>query len=331
MSTNEHNNMDIMDQFFANESNKDNQPAQDFGPQRCGYVAIVGRPNVGKSTLLNHILGQKLSITSRRPQTTRHQVLGINTVDNVQTVYVDTPGMHKIQKKAINRYMNKAASSALAGIDAIVFVVDGLRWTDEDQLVLEKVQNADCPVILAINKVDKLEDKKLMIPHLEKLAQKMNFHSIVPISAQHGHNLKNLEKVITDLIPEGTHHFAEDQLTDRSSRFLAAELVREKVMRQLGDELPYEMTVEIEEFKHEMRPKGQLLTISALILVERPGQKAIVIGEKGSRLKTIGQDARKDMEKLFDAKVMLNLWVKVKAGWSDDERALKSLGYDYNA
>ena len=297
---------------------------------RCGYVAIVGRPNVGKSTLLNHLLGQKLSITSRRPQTTRHQVLGIKTEQGVQTVYVDTPGMHKVQKKAINRYMNKAASSALAGIDAIVFVVDRLTWTEEDQMVLDKVQGAHCPVILAVNKVDKIQDKGQLIPHLEMLSAKMHFHTVVPISAQHGHNLKQLEELINQLIPEGVHHFPEDQLTDRSSRFLAAELVREKVMRQLGDELPYEVTVEIEEFKQEMRPKGPLLTISALILVERGGQKAIVIGERGTRLKKIGQEARKDMEQLFDAKVMLNLWVKVKAGWSDDERALKSLGYDHN-
>ncbi len=297
---------------------------------RCGYVAIVGRPNVGKSTLLNHLLGQKLSITSRRPQTTRHQVLGIKTEQGIQTVYVDTPGMHKVQKKAINRYMNKAASSALAGIDAIVFVVDRLTWNEEDQMVLEKVQGARCPVILAVNKVDKISDKTKLMPHLESLSGKMDFHAVVPISAQHGHNLKQLEEMITGLVPEGVHHFPEDQLTDRSSRFLAAELVREKVMRQLGDELPYEVTVEIEEFKHEMRPKGPLLTISALILVERAGQKAIVIGDKGSRLKQIGQDARKDMELMFDSKVMLNLWVKVKAGWSDDERALKSLGYDHN-
>ncbi|WP_422448354.1 MULTISPECIES: GTPase Era [unclassified Endozoicomonas] len=297
---------------------------------RCGYVAIVGRPNVGKSTLLNHLLGQKLSITSRRPQTTRHQVLGIKTEQGVQTVYVDTPGMHKVQKKAINRYMNKAASSALAGIDAIVFVVDRLTWNEEDQMVLEKVQGARCPVILAINKVDKITDKGQLIPHLESLSTKMDFHGVVPISAQHGHNLKQLDGMITRLIPAGVHHFPEDQLTDRSSRFLAAELVREKVMRQLGDELPYDVTVEIEEFKHELRPKGPLLTISALILVERAGQKAIVIGDRGARLKKIGQEARKDMEHMFDSKVMLNLWVKVKAGWSDDERALKSLGYDHN-
>ena len=297
---------------------------------RCGYVAIVGRPNVGKSTLLNHILGQKLSITSRRPQTTRHQVLGIKTEEGTQTVYVDTPGMHKIQKKAINRYMNKAASSALAGIDAIVFVVDRLAWTEEDQMVLEKLRSVRCPVILAINKVDKISDKSKLMQHLQILQEKMDFKALMPISAQHGHNLKDLEEMINEILPYGVHHFPEDQLTDRSSRFLAAELVREKIMRQLGDELPYEITVEIEEFKHEVRPKGPLLTISALVLVERDSQKAIVIGDRGARLKKIGQDARQDMEQLFDSKVMLNIWVKVKAGWSDDERALKSLGYDYD-
>ena len=314
-----------LDEFFSPE-----KKAQGSGNTRCGYVAIVGRPNVSKSTLLNHILGQKLSITSRRPQTTRHQVIGVKTDDGVQTIYVDTPGMHKIQKKAINRYMNKAASSALAGIDAVIFVVDRMTWTDEDQMVLDKIRNQDCPVILALNKVDRINDKAELMPYLEKVSRKMEFKAIVPISAQHGHNLIELEEMISNLLPEGVHHFPEDQLTDRSSRFLAAELVREKIMRQLGDEIPYEITVEIEEFKHEVRPKGPLLTISALVLVERDSQKAIVIGERGSRLKLIGQEARKDMERLFDCQVMLNIWVKVKAGWSDDERALKSLGYDHN-
>ncbi|WP_252180442.1 GTPase Era [Endozoicomonas sp. 4G] len=299
--------------------------------QRCGYVAIVGRPNVGKSTLLNHILGQKLSITSRRPQTTRHQVLGIKTEDNVQTIFVDTPGMHKVEKKAINRYMNRAASSALTGVDAVVFVVDRLTWTEEDQLVLTKLSHARCPVILVLNKVDRLKDRKEeLMQFLQEVSDKANFKAIIPVSALHGHNLKDLEKLIDDQMPESIHFFPEDQITDRSSRFMAAELIREKIMRQLGDELPYEMTVEIEEFKQEMRPKGPLLVISGLILVERTSQKAIVIGDKGARLRQIGQEARIDMEKMFDSKVMLNLWVKVKGGWSDDDRALKSLGYDFD-
>ncbi|PVZ16090.1 MULTISPECIES: GTPase Era [unclassified Pseudomonas] len=292
-------------------------------PTRCGYVAIVGRPNVGKSTLLNHILGQKLAITSRKPQTTRHTMLGIKTEGPVQAVYVDTPGMHKANDKALNRYMNKTASAALKDVDVVIFVVDRTRWTDEDQLVLERVQYVEGPLILAVNKVDRMDDKADLIPHLQWLQEQLPKAQIVPISAQQGHNLDSLEAVIGNLLPEGEHFFPDDQITDRSSRFLAAELVREKIMRQLGAELPYQVTVEIEEFKQQ----GRTLHIHALILVERDGQKKIIIGDKGERIKRLGTEARKDMETLFDAKVMLNLWVKVKGGWSDDERALRSLGY----
>ena len=290
---------------------------------RCGYVAIVGRPNVGKSTLLNHILGQKLAITSRKPQTTRHNMLGIKTEGNVQAVYVDTPGLHKHNDKALNRYMNRSASSALKDVDVVVFVVDRTRWTDEDQLVLEKVQHVKCPILLAVNKADRLEDKSELLPHLEWLASQLPQAEVVPISALHGQNLDTLERLVAEHLPESEHFYPEDQITDRSSRFLAAELIREKIMRQLGAELPYQITVEIEEFKQE----GRVLHIHGLILVERDGQKKIIIGDKGERIKRIGQDARKDMETMFDSKVMLNLWVKVKGGWSDDERALRSLGY----
>ena len=290
---------------------------------RCGYVAIVGRPNVGKSTLINHILGQKLAITSRKPQTTRHTMLGIKTEGQVQAVYVDTPGMHKDNEKALNRYMNRTASAALKDVDVVIFVVDRTRWTDEDQMVLERVQYVQGPVILAINKTDRLEDKAVLISHLEWLQKQLPKAEVVPISAQQGHNLDTLEKLIGNYLPENEHFFPEDQITDRSSRFLAAELVREKIMRQLGAELPYQITVEIEEFKQQ----GATLHIHALILVERDGQKKIIIGDKGERIKRIGTEARKDMEQMFDAKVMLNLWVKVKGGWSDDERALRSLGY----
>ncbi len=293
-------------------------------PSRCGYVAIVGRPNVGKSTLLNHILGQKISITSRKPQTTRHQVLGIKTEGEVQTVYVDTPGLHLEANKAINRYMNRAASTALRDVDVVVFVIDARRWTEEDAWVLEQVKAASCPVFLAINKVDQFADKAQLLPKIQELSALHDFAEVVPLSALRGQNLDALENSIARYLPEGVHFFPEDQVTDRSQRFLAAELVREKVMRQLGDEVPYAMTVEIEEFKQ----KGRTLHISALILVERDGQKKIIIGQKGARLKQIGQDARLDMEAAFDSKVMLNLWVKVKSGWSDDERALRSLGYD---
>lgn len=291
---------------------------------RCGYVAIVGRPNVGKSTLLNHILGQKISITSRKPQTTRNNVVGIKTEGGVQIMFVDTPGMHLGQQKAINRYMNRAANTAMKDVDVVVFVVDRFIWTEEDEAVAEKLQHASCPIILAVNKVDQIEDKESLLPHLEALAQKLKVAEIVPLSALRNINLDRLEQLIIERIPEGMHMYPEDQITDRSSRFMAAEIVREKITRQLGDELPYEMAVEIEEFKQE----GHLLNISALILVERDGQKRILIGDKGERIKLIGTEARKDMEKLFDMKIMLKLWVKVKSGWSDDERALRSLGYN---
>ncbi len=297
--------------------------SQEAMPTRCGYIAIVGRPNVGKSTLLNHILGQKLSITSRKPQTTRHQVLGIKTEGDIQAIYVDTPGLHLRDEKAINRYMNRAASAALADVDLALFVVDRDRWTDEDDLVLEKLRHAECPVVLVVNKIDRLADKVELLPLIESLSSRFEFADIVPVSALRGHNRDDLETLIHGYLPEGIHLFPEDQITNRSERFLAAELVREKIMRQLGEEVPYAMTVEIEEFKASPR----LIEISALILVERQGQKKILIGEGGSRLRQIGTEARKDMEKAFDSKVMLRLWVKVKSGWSDDERALRSLGY----
>lgn len=291
---------------------------------RCGFVAIVGRPNVGKSTLMNHVLGQKISITSRKPQTTRHQVLGIHTENDVQMVFVDTPGMHRHEERAINRHMNRAANSAIADVDAVVLVVDRTVWTDEDQWVLDKLRKVDAPVILAINKVDQLDDKQVLLPHIQKLAEQFSFAEVVPLSALKGNNLDTLTEVIAKRLPKSLFHFPEDQITDRTERFMAAELIREKLMRQLGAELPYSMAVEIEQFKFEDR----VLHIHGLILVERQGQKKIVIGDKGARIKKVGHDARLDMETLFDAKVMLNLFVKVKGGWADDERALKSLGYN---
>ena len=292
-------------------------------PTHCGYVAIVGRPNVGKSTLLNHLLGQKLAITSRKPQTTRHNMLGIKTEGDNQIIFVDTPGLHADADKAINRYMNRAASSAARDVDVVVFVVERARWTEGDQLVADKLRGLKRPLIIAVNKVDQLEDKSDLLPQLQALADQHPKAEIVPISALRGVNLDALENVIVQHLPEGEHFFPEDQITDRSSRFLAAEIVREKVMRQLGAEIPYQVTVEVEEFAQD----GSILHISAAILVERSGQKRIIIGNKGERIKQIGSQAREDMERLFDSKVMLNLWVKVKSGWSDDERALRSLGY----
>lgn len=288
-----------------------------------GTIAIVGRPNVGKSTLLNHLLEQKISITSRKPQTTRNNVMGIKTLDGVQMVFVDTPGIHLGQDKAINRFMNKSASSALVDVDAVVFVVDKKSWTDEDEQVLSQVQGASCPVIIALNKVDQLDDTHALLPHAKLLAEKLPKADIIPISALKNRNLDQLEHTIKKCLPQAPHLFPEDQITDKSSRFLAAEIVREKITRQLGAELPYQMAVEIEQYEQD----GPLLRIHALILVEREGQKRILIGGKGEKLKSIGTAARQDMELLFDSKVVLKLWVKVKSGWSDDERALKSLGY----
>lgn len=296
----------------------------DAAAHRCGHVAIIGRPNTGKSTLLNYLVGQKLSITSRKPQTTRHQILGIKTGDDYQILFVDTPGMHVDAPRAINRMMNRAASSSLVDVDVVLMVVDRTAWTENDERVLSHLQHCEAPVILVVNKVDLVRDKGELLPHLENLEQKADFAAIVPLSALRKQNIDALEGEIVSRLPTRDFLFPEDQITDKSMRFLAAEIVREKIMRQLGDELPYATAVEVEEFVED---KG-ILHISALILVERRGQKLILIGEGGSRLRSIGSEARRDMEKLFDNKVMLRLWVKIKSGWSDDDRALKSLGYD---
>ena len=291
---------------------------------RCGYVGLIGRPNVGKSTLLNRILGQKISITSRRPQTTRHRVLGIKTEDSVQTIYVDTPGIHAFSGRAMNRHMNRAAIRALQDIDIVVFLVEGVRWMPDDELVLEKLQGLECPVILAVNKIDLLDSKDVLLPGLQALSEKHAFHQIIPISARKGDNIPALESCITSLLPVAPMMFPQDQVTDRSVRFLAAELVREKLFRMLGKELPYGLTVAIEQFRSE----ANITHIHALIWVERKSQKTIVIGKQGRVLKEVGQQARRDIEELIDKKVNLKLWVKVKEGWADDERALQSLGYN---
>ena len=294
--------------------------------QRCGYVSIVGRPNVGKSTLLNHLLRQKLSITSRKPQTTRHNLIGIKTEGDVQMVFLDTPGMHRGESKAINRAMNKSASAALKDVDLVIFVIDANRWTDEDEWVAKQVEQVISPVIIAVNKIDCIDDKNTLLPQLQRLSERFSqskHAEIVPISALRNENLPQLETLIAQFMPQSEHFYPADQVTDRSVRFLASEIVREKLTRQLGAELPYASAVEIEKFEEG----DKLCEIHALILVEREGQKRIVIGDKGERIKKIGQEARQDMEKMFDMKVMLSLWVKVKGGWSDDDRALRSLGY----
>lgn len=291
---------------------------------RCGYVAIVGRPNVGKSTLLNHLLGQKISITSRKPQTTRHKIIGIKTTGDDQIIFVDTPGLHREQPRAINRYLNRTAGSAMKDVDAIVFVLDQLAWTEEDEMVARQLESAKCPIVVAINKVDKIENKETLLPHLEFLSNRLTVAEFIPLSALRGTHLDRLEELLLAYLPAGIHMYPEDQVTDRSMRFIAAEVVREKITRQLGDELPYQMTVEIEEFREE----GAVTHIGALVLVEREGQKRILIGRQGERIKQVGQQARLDIERLLESKVMLKIWVKVKSGWSDDERALRSLGYN---
>lgn len=290
----------------------------------CGFIAIVGRPNVGKSTLLNKILGQKISITSRKAQTTRHRIVGIKTEGAYQEIYVDTPGLHIEEKRAINRLMNRAASSAITDVDLVIFVVDGTHWNDDDEMVLNKLRKTKVPVVLAINKIDNIKNKDDLLPFITEITQKFNFADIVPMSAEKGNNLDAIEKIVRKSLRPGIHHFPEDYVTDRSQRFMASEIIREKLMRFMGEELPYSVTVEIEQFKVNERGTYE---INGLILVERDGQKKIVIGRKGEKLKKIGTEARLDMERLFDNKVHLELWVKVKSGWADDERALRSLGY----
>ena len=290
---------------------------------RCGYIALVGRPNVGKSTLLNRLLGQKISITSKRPQTTRHRILGIKTLDTAQFVYVDTPGLHRYAGRAMNRQMNREATRALQEVDVVVFMVEGLRWTEDDDLVLKELASVSRPVVLAVNKVDLISDKQSLLPGLQSLSQKRDFAQIIPLSASKGQNVAELEAVIESLLPESGPFFPEDQVTDRSERFLVAERVREKLFRKLGKELPYGLTVEIERFRRERN----IIHIHALIWVERQSQKAIVIGRQGRVLKEVGREARTEIESLLDSRVNLKLWVKVKEGWADDERALRSLGY----
>ncbi|RUO25823.1 GTPase Era [Aliidiomarina minuta] len=291
---------------------------------RTGFVAIVGRPNVGKSTLLNQILQQKISITSKKAQTTRHRILGIDTDGDVQTVYVDTPGLHSEEKRAINRLMNRAASSSIGDVDVVLFVVDGIHWTDDDNMVLEKIKRSQRPVVLIINKIDQIKDKGELLPHMQWLAEQHKFADILPMIARSGEHIPTLKGIVARYQQEGQHMYPDDYVTDRSVRFMAAEAVREKLMRLTGDELPYSTTVEIE--KYEVHESGTT-HIHALILVEREGQKRMVIGQGGSKLKEVGQQARRDIERLIDGKVHLNLWVKVKSGWADDERALRSLGY----
>lgn len=290
---------------------------------RTGYIAIVGRPNVGKSTLLNHLIGQKISITSRKAQTTRHRITGIHTDDEAQFVFVDTPGFQLQHQNALNRTMNRTVTQTLSDVDVTLFVIEALRFGDKDRQVLKLLPQSR-PVLLIINKVDTLEDKGTLLPFIQKVAEEFNFAAIIPVSAEKSTGLPDLLKEIRTHLPLGAPLFGGDEITDRSERFLAAEIIREKLFRALGEEIPYSITVEIEKFEMD----GAMRRIHAAIIVDKDGQKSIVIGKGGEKLKAMATQARLDMEKLFEGKVYLEVFVKVKSGWADDERALKSLGYD---
>jgi GTPase len=303
--------------------NEPSNPPSGAG-HRCGFAAIVGRPNVGKSTLLNALLGRKVSIVSPKPQTTRHRILGILTRPDAQVIFVDTPGLHAGARRAMNRHMNRAALASLQDADVNLFVVEALRWTDEDQRVLDELVKQKRPIILVLNKADKVFPKERLLPFIDELNRRATFAEVVPLSALKHSNIEQLPATIAAYLPESPSHFPEDQLTDRSDQFLAAEIVREKLTLRLRQELPYGLTVVLEQFKEE---DGRLL-INAVIWVERSGQKAIVIGNGGEQLKEVGRSARLEMVELFKRPVHLELWVKVKENWSDNETALRQLGYE---
>lgn len=290
---------------------------------RCGFVTLAGRPSVGKSSLLNRLVGQKVSITSPHAQTTRRRIYGITTRDDAQIIYLDTPGLHATKHKKINRIMNRVARTSLEEMDCIIFVISATGWRAEDNYVLQFVAKQHSPVILCFNKIDKIKDKGALLPLIDKTSKKMTFNAIVPVSAKTGDNILQLEKAVLSCLPERQAYFPADQLTDCHERFMAAELVREQVFRSTREEVPYATAVAIERFKHETK----ILQISATIWVEKEGQKAILIGSKGAGMKLIGTRARKEMEKLFSTRVNLSLWVKVRKDWRDNERDIATLGY----
>jgi len=291
---------------------------------QAGSIAVVGRPNVGKSTLVNELIGQKLSITSHRPQTTRHRINAIDTQNSYQMVFVDTPGIHIGNSKAINSYMNRAASSSFNDVDIIIWIVEVFKWTKEDARVLEHLSRVNVPILLCINKIDKASSIEKILPFLESLNEKFQATEIFPLSAFDRSDIKKLRKLILQYLPEQEAIYNEDYITDRSQKFIISEFIREKLMRNLSNELPYDITVEIERFELD----GKLFRIAARIFVDKASQKSIVIGHNGEMLKKIGQESRQTIEGFLEAKVFLELWVKVRQGWSDDKRALASLGYD---
>lgn len=290
---------------------------------QCGYVGICGRPNVGKSTLLNRLMGQKLSITSRKPHTTRWNVLGIKSSSDSQLIYVDMPGLKQQRNNALNRFMHREVADGILTVDVILFVVEALRWSDEDEYVLNRIRESSAPVFVVINKVDRVENKEKLLPFIQEVSAKHDFQSVMPMSARQD-SVAKLEKMLIAVLPQQPPLFAVDQISDRNERFFVAELLREQLVRHLGDELPYRATVTIEHMKVE----GDLAHIHALIWVESDGQKAIVIGEAGSRLKQIASNARLSMEKFLDMRVNLKTWVKVRESWTDDARSMREFGYD---
>lgn len=292
------------------------------GPYRSGTVAIVGRPNVGKSTLMNCLIGVKLSIVSRRAQTTRHRILGIHTDSRAQIAFLDTPGFQLQHSSALNKEMNRTVTSALREVDVVMLVVEAGRLTKQDEEIISMLSDS-VPVVAVINKIDKLKDRTSLLPYIESLRAAYRFAEFVPVSAAKGDGIPELIDTAVKYLPAGAPVYEEDAITDRPERFLAAEIVREKLFQFLGEELPYGITVEIERFEHE----GQLRRINATVIVSKPAHKAMVIGARGSKLKIIGTRARKDMEQLFGGKVFLEVWVRVKQGWADDARSLRSLGY----
>ncbi|KFN41132.1 GTPase Era [Arenimonas oryziterrae] len=292
-------------------------------PYRAGTIAVVGRPNVGKSTLINGLVGAKVSIVSPRPQTTRHRLLGIATFPEGQLMLVDTPGIHGKQKNAMNRYMNRAARGAVSDVDAAVLVVEAGRWFDDDALAYAALKESGVPCVLVVNKVDKIVDKGSLLPFIAEVTREREFAAVHPISASKRKGTDALVKTLIGMMPESEPHYADDEITDKSERFLAGELVREQLMLRLGEELPYAATVEIEKFEVD----GEMLRIAAVIWVERESQKPIVIGKGGERMKAISTGARMGMERLFDRKVFLETWCRVREGWSDDEAALSRFGY----
>ena len=290
---------------------------------KSGMISVIGRTNVGKSTFINKILGQKVFITSRKPQTTRNRLLGIKTKGHSQAVFIDTPGVHSGENRALNKYMNKVAFNSILGVDIVIFMLDSLKWTDQDQLILDRLPKDLSHVLLVINKVDLIDNKKHLLPHIKKLSSSYDFKEIIPVSSLHNQGLTTLEDIIFSLLPERIHDYPEDQIADVPEKFVVSELIREKCITRVGDEIPYRISVVIDSFIR----KESLIDISAILYVEKDTQKGILIGHKGEKLKSVGSAARKEIEKFLESKVMLRLWVKVRKNWTNDSSLLSAFGY----